>query len=57
MMDIVPFLMEAVKNTAQFVFIAVLSGAVKLYFDVRDLKKDMNFAFCKIRSLENKKKE
>jgi hypothetical protein len=39
----------------QAVIIMGLGGAVKLWVDVRILRKDMNEAFKKIRKLENEK--
>lgn len=36
----------------QIAIVALASTAFKIYLDVRDLKKSMNFAFTKIRKLE-----
>ena len=36
----------------QSLILVVISGAFKMFMDIRDLKKDLNAAFLKIRELE-----
>lgn len=37
----------------QVAVVAAMGGAFKTYLEVRDLRKDLNHAFMKIRRLEN----
>lgn len=37
--------------------VGLICGAFKMYWDVRELKKDMNAAFAKIREIEGRRRE
>ena len=47
------FFWRVAESTASALFIAVVFGAFKTYLDVRRMKRDLDAAWRKIRSLEN----
>lgn len=55
--DIIKQSLPVFFGVLQSLFLVVISGAFKIYFDVRKLKQDLRSAFTKIRNLEAKIKE
>ena len=58
-METSDLVLEAVKNSItvffgllQLVIVSAVGGVVKLWLDVRDLRKDMDAAFDKIREVK-----